>query len=295
MRRIWHFRHVGGIGLGMALLTACSGGEDASVSPTADNETTIIAEATQPAETLLPKEPAEPEAEDTERPDLTETDLTETDLAETSPVVEGDPAETYDAPVNIDPETLITTAEEAALADANRAAAAAATTAEAMAREEADRVSAEAEAALEIEAEALATAEAQATADAQAAARQAEAEAAIAATPPDGVLVSGAWVKKKRTTKGTWSIVREDGALFVKLDADFSTRNAPDLKIFLSPLSAAQAGNKNAVDGSLLVTLLESNKGAQSYRLPAGTNLDDYKSVLIHCEQYKLLWSAADL
>jgi len=81
----------------------------------------------------------------------------------------------------------------------------------------------------------------------------------------------------------------------ISLDDDFSTRNAPDLKIFLSPLSASEVKNKTAVPGSLLIAPLQSNKGQQSYVVPAGTDLSQYKSVIIHCEAYTKLWSAADL
>ena len=117
----------------------------------------------------------------------------------------------------------------------------------------------------------------------------------IASAPADGVVTTGSWTKKKRVSKGTWSIVREDGALFVELDADFRTRGAPDLKLFLSPLSAADVNKNNALDGSHLISLLDSNKGAQRYAIPDIDTLDGYRSIIIHCEDYTILWSAADL
>ena len=118
---------------------------------------------------------------------------------------------------------------------------------------------------------------------------------AAAPTAPDGVVASGTWIKKRRDSSGTWSIVRDNGALFVELDSDFKTRNAPDLKLFLSPLSAAEVTKSNAVEGSLMISLLKSNKGAQRYAIPAGNSLEQYQSILIHCEDYSVLWSAADL
>jgi len=60
-------------------------------------------------------------------------------------------------------------------------------------------------------------------------------------------------------------------------------------------LSATEVKNKTAVPGSLLIAPLKSNKGAQSYVIPAGTDLSQYKSVIIHCEAYTKLWSASDL
>lgn len=108
-------------------------------------------------------------------------------------------------------------------------------------------------------------------------------------------LYSGVWTKKTSKSSGDWSIVKEGDKTLIKLSGDFKTRNAPDLKIFLSPLSAAEANGKNATNGSLMVAPLSSNAGAQTYEIPTGLNLAAYKSILIHCEAYAKLWSAADL
>jgi len=109
------------------------------------------------------------------------------------------------------------------------------------------------------------------------------------------VLNSGNWTKKSFKAEGTWSIVEIGDKRFVRLSEDFSTKRAPDLKIFLSPSTAGDASNKNATKGSILVSELTSNSGAQEYALPDGLDLSAYKSILIHCEQYSKLWSAADL
>ncbi len=124
---------------------------------------------------------------------------------------------------------------------------------------------------------------------------QTEEAVTIASAPADGLVTTGSWTKKKRVSKGTWSIVREDGGLFVELDADFRTRGAPDLKLFLSPFSAAEVNKNNALEGAHLISLLDSNKGAQRYVIPDIENLDGYRSIIIHCEDYTVLWSAADL
>lgn len=106
---------------------------------------------------------------------------------------------------------------------------------------------------------------------------------------------SGAWTKKSFKSSGTWEIYSDGDKSYVKLSADFRTRNAPDLKIFLSPLAANEATGKNATDGAVLVSPLSSNAGEQVYEIPADVDLADFKSILIHCEQYSKLWSAADL
>ncbi len=109
------------------------------------------------------------------------------------------------------------------------------------------------------------------------------------------VLHSGVWTKKSFRSAGGWSIVREGDKTFIKLDEDFRTRGAPDLKIFLSPLAASETNGRNATDGSVLVAPLSSNKGAQVYEIPEDVDLADFASVLIHCQEFSKLWSAADL
>ena len=108
-------------------------------------------------------------------------------------------------------------------------------------------------------------------------------------------LHKGTWTKKSFKAAGEWTIYSENGKTYVKLSSDFRTRNAPDLKIFLSPRAASQTNGKNATDGSVLISQLSSNSGEQVYEIPASVNLADYRSILIHCEQYSKLWSAANL
>ncbi len=118
---------------------------------------------------------------------------------------------------------------------------------------------------------------------------------AMAEAAPSETLFAGDWTKKSFKSSGTWEIYAEDGVTYVKLSADFRTRNAPDLKIFLSPLAADKTNGRNATAGSVLVAPLTSNAGEQVYAIPDGVDLASFKSILIHCEQYSKLWSAADL
>lgn len=115
------------------------------------------------------------------------------------------------------------------------------------------------------------------------------------ATSAKKVLHNGVWTKKSFKVSGEWSIYEQDGKTYVKLSDDFRTRGAPDLKIFLSPLAASEANGRNATDGAVLVAPLSSNAGAQIYEAPAGVDIAAFNSILIHCEQYSKLWSAADL
>ena len=108
-------------------------------------------------------------------------------------------------------------------------------------------------------------------------------------------LQEGSWTGKSSTIKGGWSIVEENGKHFVLLNDDFSTKKAPDLKLFLSPLSLEKLSNSNATTGSVLIAKLGSHKGAQRYEIPGGVDLSKFQSLIVHCEKYSKLWGGADL
>lgn len=85
-----------------------------------------------------------------------------------------------------------------------------------------------------------------------------------------------------------------DGGVEVQL-SDFSVTNGPDLELWLSahPDPAKSADVTGAEWLSL--GLLRGNVGNQSYRIPAGTDLSKYKSVVVWCEQFGVLFSPAAL
>jgi len=109
------------------------------------------------------------------------------------------------------------------------------------------------------------------------------------------IQIDQSFFKKKYRIKGTWTLVERDGVNYVKFSDNFKTKNGPDLKIFLSPKSAAEVNGKNAVEGSINLGVLTKNKGAQEYEIPAGTDLSQYSTVLIHCEAYSILWGGGSL
>ena len=106
---------------------------------------------------------------------------------------------------------------------------------------------------------------------------------------------SGGWTEKDYAIQGTWSIEQRGDEQVITLSDDFSTKSGPDLKIFLSPKTVEDVTGKTATEGSVLVSVLKSNKGSQEYVLPADVDLKDYKSMLIHCEEYSVLWGGTDL
>ena len=106
---------------------------------------------------------------------------------------------------------------------------------------------------------------------------------------------SASFVKKRYNINGTWSVTEQNGQQVIKFNNDFKTKGGPDLKVFLSSNSISELSGKSVIGSSLKLSVLKSNKGAQSYIIPAGVNLSDYKSVVIHCEAFSVLWGGFDL
>jgi hypothetical protein len=109
-------------------------------------------------------------------------------------------------------------------------------------------------------------------------------------------LDSGTWTKKSFKIKGSWSIEKlEDGSRELRLSEDFKTRRAPDLKLIFHPLGVSSINNKNALTDAVVLELLTSHTGAQTYILPSDLDLSTYKCLIIHCEEYTKLWGGTAL
>ena len=121
------------------------------------------------------------------------------------------------------------------------------------------------------------------------------AQDAVAVEAVEASLPSGNFIKKKKKLKGGWEVVQRDGNTYIKFADDFSASKGPDLKVFLSPLSVAEATGKTAAEGALNIGELQKTKGAQEYLVPAEVNIADYSSVLVHCEKFSVLWGGGDL
>jgi len=50
---------------------------------------------------------------------------------------------------------------------------------------------------------------------------------------------------------------------------------------------------RNATQDSVMISVLNANSGTQDYVLPAGINIEDFSTILIHCEAYSVLWGGA--
>lgn len=119
--------------------------------------------------------------------------------------------------------------------------------------------------------------------------------AAAQTTTAQADLPSGEFVRKSKRIRGSWDVIERDGRTYIRFGEDFRTTNGPDLKIFLSPSSVADVTGRTAVNGSINIGELQSTRGAQEYLVPEGVDLNDFGSVLVHCEEFAVLWGGGDL
>lgn len=105
----------------------------------------------------------------------------------------------------------------------------------------------------------------------------------------------GTWVDKKYSISGGWSIEKQGDQHVIKFSDDFKTKGGPDLKVFLSPQTIEDVTGKTATLDSIMIAILRQTSGAQEYVLPATIDVSQFKSLLIHCEAYSVLWGGANL
>jgi len=89
---------------------------------------------------------------------------------------------------------------------------------------------------------------------------------------------------------GPVSLIELDGKTYVRFD-NVAIQNGPDLHVYLA------RGMGGAYDGSrdLYLGGLKATNGSFNYELPAGTPLADYKSVVVWCRAFTVLFTWADL
>ena len=87
--------------------------------------------------------------------------------------------------------------------------------------------------------------------------------------------------------RGTASLIEiEPGRYHLRLD-DFSVRNGPDLYVYLSTARADYARD------ALELGRLKATDGSFGYDVPAGTDIDRFRSAIIWCKQFSHLFAVA--
>jgi hypothetical protein len=89
---------------------------------------------------------------------------------------------------------------------------------------------------------------------------------------------------------GPVSLIELDGKRFVRFE-DVAIQNGPDLHVYLA------RGAGGAYDGSrdLYLGALKATNGSFNYELPADARVADYRSVVVWCRAFSVLFTWADL
>lgn len=106
---------------------------------------------------------------------------------------------------------------------------------------------------------------------------------------------TGSFTSSKYKIKGSWKILKENGQTILRFSDDFKTKNGPDLKLFLSLNAVEDLTGKTARNQAVRLSVLRSNRGTQDYVIPADVDLSKFKSVVIQCEAFSVLWGGANL
>ena len=99
------------------------------------------------------------------------------------------------------------------------------------------------------------------------------------------------------TFEGDWTITEEGGAYFINFADNFEAKEAPDLKVFLSKKLFKDINGRNAANPneSVLIEELKTYKGQIRIAIPSTVNVDEYLSLIVHCEAYAKLWGGSPL
>ena len=97
----------------------------------------------------------------------------------------------------------------------------------------------------------------------------------------DEIVASGTFTgASNHVTTGGVSVVKTTDGLAVLMGADFNFDGAPDPKVGF--------GKAGQYDINSQLSHLQSNRGEQSYSIPASLNVDDYDEIYIWCEKYNV-------
>ena len=85
-----------------------------------------------------------------------------------------------------------------------------------------------------------------------------------------------------------------DGQRVLRLE-NFTSTNGPNLFVYLSGTASPRNSAQLSAAGDFEVARLKGNIGNQNYVLPAGLDLSKFKSVVIYCRQFHVVFGSAPL
>ncbi len=117
----------------------------------------------------------------------------------------------------------------------------------------------------------------------------------VAETPAAGsVQSSGAFIDAEHPTKGTASIITENGKKYIQFDDKFKSDNGPDLFVILHKDDKLPITGIKEADYTSIAPLKSTN-GAQKYEIPENVDVANFKSVAIWCRKFNATFGYAVL
>lgn len=84
------------------------------------------------------------------------------------------------------------------------------------------------------------------------------------------------------------------GQRFLRFE-EFKVTNGPDLYVYLSGHSSPRNRAQLHDGGAFEIGVLKGNIGNQNYELPATVDPTKYRSVVIYCKRFSVLFASAEL
>ncbi|WP_072622276.1 DM13 domain-containing protein [Spirulina major] len=114
------------------------------------------------------------------------------------------------------------------------------------------------------------------------------------------ILRTGSWQDAEHPTSGTVTIEETDGDRVLILSEDFKTDPGPDLTVVLHKapniLEVTDPPAYGIQEGDyILLDLLASPTGEQTYAIPADVDLETYQSAAIWCREFNATFGVASL
>jgi electron transfer DM13 len=105
----------------------------------------------------------------------------------------------------------------------------------------------------------------------------------------------GGWIDAIHRAEGHASVYRlSDGSRVLRLE-NFKSTNGPNLYVYLSGDASPRNSAQLHENGDFEVGRLKGNIGNQNYTLPSGVDLSKFKSVVIYCKQFHVVFGSAEL
>ncbi|NJM19789.1 MAG: DM13 domain-containing protein [Richelia sp. RM2_1_2] len=115
----------------------------------------------------------------------------------------------------------------------------------------------------------------------------------VAETPATGsVQASGTFQDAEHPTKGTASIITENGKKYIQFDDKFKSDSGPDLFVILHKDDKLPITGLKEAD-YVTIAPLKSTSGTQKYEIPENVDLANFKSVAVWCRQFNATFGYA--